>query len=141
MILVSACLLGINCRYDGGNNLNEKVLKLFLEGKAIPVCPEQLGGLSTPRVPAEIIGDKVLDKNGKDVTANFEKGALETMRIARLLKCEVAILKENSPSCGVHYVYDGTFSNKKIEGMGKTCELLIKNGIKVYSENEIKKTT
>ncbi len=137
MIIVSACLLGINCKYDGGNNLNKKVLDLFLEGKAIPVCPEQLGGLSTPRLPSEIINGKVFDIEGKDVTKNFLKGANETLRLAKLLECKKAILKENSPSCGVKYIYDGTFSGKKIKGNGITAALLKANGRKVVSEEEI----
>ncbi len=137
MKIVSACLVGINCRYDGNNNLNKKVMERFLEGELIPLCPEQLGGLSTPRTPAEIKDNKVFDKNGNDVTENFIKGAKETLRIAKLLGCKEAILKENSPSCGVHNVYDGTFTSKKIKGMGFTAKLLKENGINVKSEIEL----
>ena len=130
-------MLGINCRYDGKNNKNDKLFELFKQGKLIPVCPEQLGGLSTPRVPSEIQGKKVFDKNGKDVTQNFIKGAKETLYIAKALGCKEAILKENSPSCGVNFVYDGTFTNKKIKGEGITTRLLKANGIRVTSEKEI----
>lgn len=144
MILVSACLCGINCRYDGGNTLNNEILRLFKEGKVIPVCPEQLGGLETPREPHEILQgtgktvldgeDKVVSVKGKDSTENFVKGAYETLKIAQSCNAQVAILKSKSPSCGVGVIYDGGFSGNKKDGNGVTAELLIKNGIKVYTE-------
>lgn len=143
MYLISSCLCGVNCKYSGGNNLNEKCLDLLKEGKAILVCPEQLGGLPTPRLPAEIIGkaenilrgmDKVITKNNIDVTNEFLNGAKETLKIAKLYKISKAILKEGSPSCGVNYVYDGSFTGEKIKGNGLTTEILIKNGIKVISD-------
>ena len=137
MIVISACLAGINCKYDGDNNINKKIVELLAQGKAIAVCPEQLGGLSTPRVPAEIVNGKVINKNGLNVTENFIKGANETLRIAQIVGCKKAILKENSPSCGLHNVYDGTFSGVKIRGVGVTAKLLIDNGIEVLNENEI----
>lgn len=148
MILVSACLCGINCRYDGDTNADEKVIKLWKEGKAIMVCPEQLGGLTTPRPPKEIIdgsGKDVLDGNGKvvgkedgdDATYQFLRGAEEALRIAKELNIKTAILKAKSPSCGKGIIYDGTFSGVKKEGNGVTAELLIRNGIAVYTENEI----
>ena len=137
MIIVSACLAGVNCKYDGKNNANEKVIKLVSRGNAIPLCPEQLGGLSTPRIPAEIVGDKIINKNGLDVTDNFIKGANEALRIAQLVGCKTAILKESSPSCGLHKVYDGTFTGTKIEGKGVTAKLFSQNKIKILSEDEI----
>ena len=137
MIIVSACLAGVNCRYDGKNNANEKVVELVSSGKAMLVCPEQLGGLSTPRIPAEIVGDKIINKKGFDVTDNFIKGANEALRIAQLVGCKTAILKESSPSCGFHKVYDGTFTGTKIEGKGVTAKLFSQNKIKILSENEI----
>lgn len=146
MIIVSACLCGINCKYSGGNNLNEEVLKLFREGKAIPVCPEQLGGLTTPRAVCEIYNStgaevldgkgKVVERDGNEVTKEFIKGAEETLKIAKECGAELAILKQRSPSCGSGIIYDGSFSGKKISGNGVTAELLIRNGIKVYSEED-----
>ena len=144
MIIVSACLLGENCKYSGGNNKSEKVLK-YLEGKEyIMVCPEQLGGLTTPRDPSEITTDgqkdgkdvldgkaKVISNKGVDVTANFIKGAEEALKIAKDNNATEAILKEGSPSCGYSLIYDGTFSKKKIKGMGVTASILDKNDIKI----------
>jgi len=137
MKLVSACLLGVNCKYDGGNNRNKKVISLLKDEILIPVCPEQLGGLPTPRVPSEIKGDRVYSIEGKDLTENFIKGAKETLRIAKLYGVKEAIFKDGSPSCGVNYIYDGTFKGKKIKGKGITVRLLEKEGIKVISEKDI----
>ena len=134
MIIVSACLAGINCRYDGKNNFNKKIAKLVQNGSAIPICPEQLGGLPTPRIPAEILGNKVITKHGNDVTQQFEKGAKETLKIAQLINCKTAILKENSPSCGSKNIYDGTFSNHLKNGDGIATRLLRQNGIIIYTE-------
>ncbi|WP_425449168.1 DUF523 domain-containing protein [Dethiothermospora halolimnae] len=144
MYIVSACLAGISCRYDGKHNLNKDILNLLKEGKAILVCPEQLGGLSTPRVPCEIKKDsegniKVINKEGKDVTENFIKGAKETLKIAKDVDATIAILKSRSPSCGYKEIYDGTFSGKRIKGNGITGELLSKEGIKIYNEDNIPK--
>ena len=136
MIIMSACLCGVNCKYSGGNNLNEKCLELFKKGEAILVCPEHLGGLMTPRIPAEIREDKVITKEGEDVTAQFLKGAEETLRIAKMVNAKKAILKEGSPSCGCNYIYDGNFNGTKIKGKGITASLLEKNGIKVISDCE-----
>lgn len=136
-ILVSACLLGINSRYCGGGCLNEDVASLAENHFLIPVCPEQLGGLPTPREPDEIRDGRVYEKSGKDNTEIFEKGACETLRIAQLLKADMTILKQNSPSCGSSIIYDGTFNGKKIPGSGITASLLIQNGIRVISEEEI----
>lgn len=141
MILVSACLLGINCKYNGKNNYNDKVIEFIKNKKFIPVCPEQLGGLETPRKPSEIIlkNNKkyVYNIENKDVTREFKKGALETLYIAKKFKCQLAILKANSPSCGCGKIYDGSFSSKLVNGNGITAQLLIDNKIKVVSEEDI----
>jgi len=131
MKIVSACLVGINCRWDGKNKLNKKLLKLFKQGKLIPVCPEQLGGLTTPRMPAEQKGNKVIGKDGKDITKDFIKGAKETLKIAKQLGIKEAILKSKSPSCGFGEIYDGTFSGKTKKGNGVTADMLHKAGIKI----------
>ncbi|BEP28619.1 2-thiouracil desulfurase family protein [Helicovermis profundi] len=137
MILVSACLLGINCKYNGENNKNQKVIDYVLGKKFLPICPEQLGGLTTPRLPAEIIGDKVFLTNGEDVTSKFEKGSLEIMKYTELLPIDFAILKDGSPSCGSEFVYDGNFTGTKIKGEGITTEELRKKGVKVINENNL----
>ena len=140
MILVSACLVGINCRYDGSNTINDTIIKEIKDEGFIPVCPEQLGGLSTPRPPAsiqngsgfDVIGyiSKVIDMNGRDVTREFLKGAQEALKIAKLLRVQKAILKANSPSCGVNF----TSSNfKKITGPGVFTAMLRNEGIKKCS--------
>lgn len=138
-ILVSACLYGYCTRYDGRNNLLKD--KTFLEwknrGKLIPVCPEVLGGLSTPRPPAEICDGCVINKDGNDVTENFVKGAQEALKIAKENNVVVAVLKDGSPSCGCRNIYDGSFSGKKIQGAGICARLLLENGIVVMSENDI----
>lgn len=146
MYLVSACLAGINCRYDGKNSENKAIVDLVKQGKAIPVCPEQLGGLPTPRVSCEIVIDemgdkKVVSKEKKDFTKHFIKGAEETLKIAKYTGIKKAILKSKSPSCGCGCIYDGTFSGKLIKGNGLTAELLIKNGIEVYTEKDIENNT
>lgn len=137
MIFVSACLVGINCKYSGGNNYNEKIFNLVKEGKAIPVCPEQLGGLATPRDPAQIkviYGKRhVVTDKGIDVTENFEKGANEVLKLAKDLNIKKAILQPRSPSCGVNKIYSGDFDKKLIDGNGVTAELLKQNGIEVIN--------
>ena len=144
MILISACLAGINCKYSGKNNLVPAIKALVDEGKAIPICPEQLGGLLTPRDPAEIIKDnfgniKIITKNGKDVTNEYILGANRALSIAKALNIKTAILQSRSPSCGYGTIYDGTFSKHLIDGNGITAELFIKNNIKVFSdENYLK---
>ena len=137
MYLVSACLVGINCKYDGGNNYNEKVLELVKTGKAIPVCPEQLGGLTTPRKPSEIVNDKVVMNNGEDVTSNFKRGAEEVLELCKKLNVTKVILKSGSPSCGCGTIYDGTFTGTKVPGNGITTSLLLKNGIEVITEKDL----
>ena len=134
MKLCSACLLGIKCRYDGKHNLNEKVVELAKKEMLIPICPEQLAGLPTPREQAELREGRVITKTGRDVTAEFEKGAKKVLKIAKFLGIKEAILKQRSPSCGSGKVYDGTFSGRIIAGDGITARLLKKKGIKVITE-------
>ncbi len=137
MKIVSACLAGINCNYKNEAKPSQKVIELVKQGKAIPVCPEQLGGLTTPRTPAEQKDNKVFTKDGEDVTFQFEKGAKEALKIAKLANCDEAILKSKSPSCGSGKIYDGTFSGKLIDGDGVFVKILKKNNIKVLTEDEI----
>jgi uncharacterized protein YbbK (DUF523 family) len=136
-ILVSACLLGKNCKYNGGNNLNQGVLE-FIEGhEVIGVCPEQLGGLSTPRLPAEIVYGVVTNKEGVSVDAEFRKGAQAALAAALENKVDLAILQSRSPSCGVKEIYDGSFSGKKIKGQGVFAKLLSARGIKVLDAEDV----
>lgn len=135
-LLVSACLLGACCRYDGASKAHPLMLELAARHTLVPVCPEQLGGLATPRPPAERRGDRVVTGAG-DVTAQYRRGAEETLRLCKLLGCEAAVLKERSPSCGHGQIYDGTFSGTLTAGDGVTAELLIANGIPVYGESQI----
>ncbi|MBQ7777963.1 MAG: DUF523 domain-containing protein [Oscillibacter sp.] len=136
-ILVSACLLGVRCRYDGASKPNETVLRLRKHHTLIPVCPEQLGGLATPRPPAERQGAAVRTQSGVDVTEQYRKGAEEALRLCRLYGCEAAVLKERSPSCGSGAVYDGSFSGVLTTGDGVTAELLAAHGIPVYGESRL----
>lgn len=131
---ISACLCGVNCKYNGGNNLNEKIKEIYDNGDAILICPESFGGLKIPRVPSEIKGDRVINKNGEDVTECFLLGAKKSLEVIKENGVMKAILKENSPSCGVFNIYDGTFSKCLIEGMGITTRLLVENGIEVVSD-------
>lgn len=137
MIIVSACLAGVGCRYDGTAKPCEVVLRLVAEGRAIPVCPEQLGGLPTPRQPSERVGKRVLSKDGGDVTAEFQRGAEEVMELARLAGAKQAILKSRSPSCGCGRIYDGTFSGTIIEGNGVLAELCLRTGMEVKTEEDL----
>lgn len=132
-ILVSACLLGTNCKYSGGNNYSEEVMEYLKDYEIIPICPEQLGGLPTPRPASEIIGDKVINNEGTDVTSNYQKGAEEALKIAKLLGIKKALLKAKSPSCGNGKIYDGTFSGTLIDGDGITTKLLKENNIEVIT--------
>ncbi|MEG1004228.1 DUF523 domain-containing protein [Clostridium sp.] len=137
MIIISACLCGCNCKYNGKNNKNEQCIKLFKAGKAVLICPEQLGGMATPRLPSEIRKEEVFTNEHENVTNNFIRGAEESLNIAKIVNAKFAILKNGSPSCGSSLIYDGTFQNKKIKGEGFTTKLLRKNGIEVYGEDEI----
>lgn len=136
-ILVSACLLGVSCRYDGKSKPNENVIALKDRYNIIPVCPEIMGGLPTPRKASEIQGCQVVMGNGTNVTKEYRKGAEEVLRLCRLFGCKRAVLKEKSPSCGCGKVYDGTFSGKLIDGNGITAKLLMENGIEVFGETGI----
>lgn len=137
MRIVSACLLGINCKYSGGNNSEQKIIDLLKNEILIPVCPEQLGGMTTPRPAAEIIDDKVINEDGDNVTEHFIKGADEVLRLAKIYAIKEAILKDGSPSCGSTMIYDGNFNKNKINGQGYCTKLLRDNNIKVISENDI----
>lgn len=137
MKIVSACLAGINCRYDGKSCENKKVVELVIKGEAIPVCPEQLGGLPTPREKHEINGKNVISESGKDRTREFLSGAQEALKIAKLAGCSQAILKSKSPSCGDGKIYDGTFSGKLVDGEGIFTKLLKQNKIDIKTEEEI----
>lgn len=137
MELCSACLLGIRCRFDGRCKANRKVIELAKITILIPICPEQLGGLPTPREPAEQRGGRVLTISGRDVTENFAKGAEEVLRLAKLFGIKKAILKQKSPSCGCGKIYDGFFAGKVVEGNGVTATLLKKYGIKVISDEDL----
>jgi uncharacterized protein YbbK (DUF523 family) len=134
MKLCSACLLGFCCCYDGKHNLHNKIAALALKELLIPVCPEQMGGLPTPRPPAEMLNNQVITKEGINITEAFEKGAHEVLKLALRYNIKEAILKQRSPSCGNGQIYDGTFSKTTIEGYGITSQLLINNGIKIISE-------
>lgn len=135
-ILVSACLLGHKCRYDGNSNLVSKIVQLNDKYILIPICPEVMGNLSIPRNKSERKGNIVIDEYGNNVTSFFFMGANKSLDIAIKEKVDFCILKENSPSCGVHFIHDGNFKGNKIKGKGITCELLEKNNFKCYSENE-----
>lgn len=134
-VLVSACLLGTECKYNQGSNESEQVKQLLEEFHLIPVCPEIMGGLPMPRTPAEVRGEKVITRDGRDVTAEFQKGAEEALRLAELYGCRCAVLKEKSPSCGSGNIYDGTFTKTLTSDDGVTAKLLKKQGICVLGEN------
>ena len=136
-LLVSACLLGTPCRYDGQSKPCPAVLTLKDRYRLVPICPEVMGGLPTPRVPSEIQGDRVMMKNGTDVTQNYRMGAEQSLSKARENQCEIAILKAKSPSCGKGLVYDGSFQGILTEGHGVCAALLLQNGIRVYTEAEL----
>lgn len=136
-VLVSACLLGVCCRYDGESKPNADVIALRDRFVLLPICPEEDGGLPTPRTPSERVGDRVLMRDGRDVTQNYMKGAELALERARTFGCTAAILKARSPSCGKGKIYDGSFSGALTDRDGVTAELLASHGIKVYTEEEI----
>lgn len=136
-IICSACLLGTKCRFDGDSKPNTKVIELAKKEGLIPVCPEQLGGLPTPREPAEQRGGKVFTISGRNVTKNFQRGAEQVLHIALIHGVKEAILKQKSPSCGCGEIYNGLFSGTVIQGDGVTTALLKANGIKVISEEDL----
>ncbi len=140
-LLVSACLLGTDCKYNGGNNAlpEEQLAALEAKYRLVPVCPERDGGLPTPRLPSERRGERVLNREGEDVTEAFRKGAAMALEAARKAGCTRALLKERSPSCGSGRIYDGSFSGALIPGDGVTAALLKEKGLAVYGETEIER--
>ena len=136
-LLISSCLLGVPCRYDGKSKPAASIELLREKYELIPVCPEQLGGLPTPRTPSERRGDRVVMADGTDVTAEYQKGARTALDLYRREGCIAAVLKERSPSCSSGEIYDGTFTHTVISGDGVTAELLKQSGIKVYGETEL----
>jgi uncharacterized protein YbbK (DUF523 family) len=132
-ILVSACLLGVNCKYDGGNNSSKEIDEFLKDYEIIPICPEIMGGLPTPRLAAEAKGNRVINTEGQDVTRNFQKGAEETLFLAKKYDVKKALLKARSPSCGNGKVYDGTFTKTLIDGDGITTKKLKENGIEIIT--------
>ena len=139
-ILVSACLLGVCCRWDGGTNgPHPDVEALMKEHNLIPICPEIMGGLPTPRQPSERRGELVATRDYENVTAEFERGAEEALKLCHLYRCRYAILKERSPSCGTGWIYDGTFQGRLVHGYGVTAALLASYGVTVLGESEVKR--
>ena len=136
-IMVSACLAGENCKYNGGNNRNDRVLKLMAGNEVISVCPEQMGGLPAPRVSSEICDGIVMSKDGKNVDREFRLGAARCLEIARARKPDLIILQSRSPSCGVKQRYDGSFSGTLVKGSGVTAQLLIENGFQVIDVEDM----
>ena len=133
-MLISACLLGVECRYDGGGQALPELERLMARYELIPICPEQLGGLPTPRTPCERRGDRVFTRDGRDVTGAFSRGAAQACHIARLYGARLALLKSRSPSCGCGEIYDGSFSGRKIPGSGVAAGMLAAMGVRIYSE-------
>lgn len=138
-IMVSACLLGENCKYNGGNNRNPKLLRLLSGNTVIPVCPEVLGGLPVPRVPAEILNGTVMNREGKSVDEAFRNGARKALEIAKQEEPDLIILQSRSPSCGVKEIYDGTFSGKRIPGHGVFAEMALQAGFRVMDAEDVLK--
>lgn len=136
-LLISACLLGIPCRYDGRSVKGVDIELLSKKFNLIPVCPEIYGGLPTPRTPSERVGEKTLMKDGRDVTENYLRGAEAAYALCQSLGCTLALLKERSPSCGKNKIYDGSFTGTLIDGEGVTAEYLRERGIKIFGESEI----
>lgn len=140
-VLISAYLMGCNTRYAGDGKLLDNIVELMARYNLIPVCPEQLGGLATPREPSEqrvIEGRiRVINRLDEDVTEQFERGAAEALHLAQMYGCRLAILKERSPSCGFGQIYDGTFSGRLKEGQGITASLLSENGIEIIGESSL----
>lgn len=135
---VSSCLLGVNCKYNGKSNYNEQLVALQNKYDLIPICPEVLGGLSIPRVPAEIRNNKVINENNIDVTKNYQEGAKKALTILKENDVKIVIMKSKSPSCGYQKIYDGSFSHTLKEGNGIATDLFLKNGITILTENNFK---
>jgi len=136
-IMVSACLTGENCKYNGGNNLNEKVVDFLAGHEVVTVCPEQMGGLPTPRVPSEIKDGQVVTRDGRSVDREFRQGAAKCLETALREKPDLIILKSKSPSCGVKRRYDGTFTGRLVEGPGVFAELLMENGFRCVEPEDL----
>jgi uncharacterized protein YbbK (DUF523 family) len=136
-ILVSGCLLGENCKYNGGNNYSEKVAEYIKGHQVISVCPECLGGLPTPRVPAEIVNGIVINREGQCVDREFRKGAQIALEIAKEHQIDVAILQSRSPSCGIKQIYDGSFCGKRIDGQGVFADLMKKSGFQLIDVEDL----
>ncbi len=134
---VSACLVGKNTKYDGGNNYNKYVMEYLKDKDVILICPEVFGGLPTPRIPSEQLNDKVINSKNEDVTKQFNDGALISLKKLQEENVNVLILKERSPSCGYKKIYDGTFSKTIIDGNGIFASLALKNGFTIYTESDI----
>ena len=137
-ILISACLLGVNCRYNGAGGALAELGELMEVAELVPVCPEILGGLPTPRPPAERVGDRVLTAEGGDVTGAYAKGAQESLKLARIFGAKAALMKERSPSCGAGEIYDGSFSHTRVFGSGVVAGMLMENGVAVYGESRVR---
>lgn len=136
--IVSACLVGMNTKYNGGNNKNEKIIEFLKDKEYITICPEVSGGLSTPRSPSEIVKDRVINKEGRDVTKEFNLGTKKEIERVKEFGATTAILKSKSPSCGLNYIYDGSFTSALIEGDGVFVQQLKKLGIKILTELDFK---
>ena len=136
-IMVSACLMGENCKYNGGNNLNEKMLEFVKGHEVISVCPEVMGGLPTPRIPAEIVNGVVTAKDGRNVDKEFRTGAEIALQIAIDNQVDLVILQSRSPSCGPKQIYDGSFSGKRIDGQGVFAKMLLENGFRILDVEDI----
>ena len=136
-LLVSACLLGISCRYDGQSRYCDGIERLAAKYEFVPFCPEIYGGLSTPRLPCEIVGERVIRSDGEDMTEQYKRGAEQALMLCKRLGCSAALLKENSPSCGCGRIYDGSFSGQFCDGDGVTARLLKENNINVYGESQM----
>ena len=137
MIIVSACLAGVECRYNGSSCPIPQIVEMVKKGEAIPICPEKLAGLPIPRLPAEQQNGRIIAANGNDQTSDYLLGAIIGLKIALLINCEKAIVKSKSPTCGCGFVYDGTFSRRLVTGDGIFAKLLKQNDIEVYTEENI----
>ncbi|MCR5741962.1 MAG: DUF523 domain-containing protein [Gammaproteobacteria bacterium] len=135
-IAVSACLMGANVKYNGENNLSKKVLEYTKDKTVVLICPEVFSGMPIPRIPCEVVGDKVINEKGIDMTDHFIEGAKKALKLLKDNNVSKVILKDGSPSCGYTYIYDGTFSHKRISALGYTTRLLKENGIEVIDLNE-----
>ena len=136
-VLVSACLIGENCKYDGKNNYSQKLMDFLKDKEYVAVCPEMLGGLKSPRIPCEIVDGVVMNRAGENVDKYFREGAAKALQIATENNIDMAVLQQRSPTCGAGIIYDGTFSGNKIPGNGITTETLLREGFRVISDEEL----